>query len=72
MVSFLASCVNELTPAALQHVDNLRIKKSDYDVLGRIGEGQFGVVSAGYCLRCRSNIRRLMRCGASLTGESTP
>ncbi|KAL1411124.1 hypothetical protein Q8F55_002074 [Vanrija albida] len=34
---------------ALQHVDNLRIKKSDYDVLGRIGEGQFGVVDAVRC-----------------------
>ncbi|TXT13689.1 hypothetical protein VHUM_01056 [Vanrija humicola] len=34
---------------ALHHVDNLRIKKSDYDVLGRIGEGQFGVVDAVRC-----------------------
>lgn len=35
--------VTSLTPV-LQHADNLRLKRSDFDVLGRIGEGQFGVV----------------------------
>lgn len=31
--------------AVLHNVDSLRLKKNDFEVLGRIGEGQFGVVS---------------------------
>ncbi|EJT47327.1 cAMP-dependent protein kinase [Trichosporon asahii var. asahii CBS 2479] len=31
---------------ALQHADNLRLKKGDFEVIGRIGEGQFGTVRA--------------------------
>lgn len=29
----------------LHNVDSLRLKKNDFEVLGRIGEGQFGMVS---------------------------
>jgi hypothetical protein len=34
------------TNAVLHNVDSLRLKKNDFEVLGRIGEGQFGVVSS--------------------------
>ncbi|KAK4688667.1 hypothetical protein P7C73_g1440, partial [Tremellales sp. Uapishka_1] len=34
----------------LHHADNLRLKRTDFDVLGRVGEGQFGSVDA---VRCR-------------------
>ncbi|KAL7425116.1 hypothetical protein Q5752_000804 [Cryptotrichosporon argae] len=30
----------------VSHADNLRLKAADFDVLGRLGEGQFGVVDA--------------------------
>lgn len=33
-----------ILPIALQHADNLRLKKGDFEVIGRIGEGQFGTV----------------------------
>ncbi|BEI79511.1 hypothetical protein CcaverHIS002_0100400 [Cutaneotrichosporon cavernicola] len=36
----------------LHNVDSLRLKKNDFEVLGRIGEGQFGVVDA---VRCKLN-----------------
>jgi hypothetical protein len=30
----------------LHHAENLRLKSSDFEVLGRVGEGQFGVVGS--------------------------
>ncbi|WVQ95813.1 hypothetical protein IAU59_002912 [Kwoniella sp. CBS 9459] len=37
---------------AVRHLDNLRVNQADFEVLGRLGDGQFGVVNA---VRCRLN-----------------
>lgn len=41
----MSNGVNVAHSAVLHNVDSLRLKKNDFEVLGRIGEGQFGVVS---------------------------
>ncbi|OCF42610.1 AGC/DMPK protein kinase [Kwoniella heveanensis CBS 569] len=60
MVSFLITLLIALdeklilvpTSAALRHLDNLRVNQADFEVLGRLGDGQFGVVNA---VRCKLN-----------------
>ncbi|WVF68262.1 hypothetical protein IAT40_003027 [Kwoniella sp. CBS 6097] len=37
---------------ALRHLDNLRVSQADFEILGRLGDGQFGVVNA---VRCKLN-----------------
>lgn len=37
------------TSVVLRHADNLRLSKTDFEVLGRVGEGQFGLVDAVRC-----------------------
>jgi hypothetical protein len=59
----------KLTIAVLQHAENLRLKKSDFEVLGRVGEGQFGVVSV---MNFSVADNRSMPCGLNSMERCTP